>query len=509
MKKDNNKSRKFNLDEKVALTVNNPAQTKPLYCDITAEKLLLRSMLTDEDFFLLANDKLGRYSFSDDFNQSVFSAMRSAFEKNKGVSKISVCHELGTTYDADSDQAKGVRGLASFKTANNDVGHLSSDEFLQILGIVQELEYLRNSMREANRFFYVLLENKQQDKFSGRNFVAEHVNALCKMDEVFGADTNPKEEFRALFKETVLELETGKKEPIGLRTGISLLDWKLKGFKPGEMITFIATPGSGKSALMLSALYNMVYNKGNSCVYVSYEMNLKQVVNRICKMARANDQNLNSSLSRFEDSVDTNKLRFLDAEGLNIQQLYSKLLLMHRSFPLDCIFVDYLNNIPSASKTPYKNARIAEVSDGLRRIAKELDVPLVTAAQLDKVAARDARLPVAADIRDATEVADHSHKIVSIFRPFVHGIAEYEGGGKRFSEEETLNLAVLNICKNRDGEMGRVYAHFNAKATYFSNWADTNANFDPKYEEYLDAQKDSVEPSSNGTYTLPYDDVPF
>ena len=440
--------------------------------DLTAEKRLLRAMLSNGDFFLLAQGKLKPSHFYDSMNKQIYKAIEKSFEKKGRVSLTSVCHELGTTYDADSEEAKSVRDLASFKTANGDTEQLSPEKFLQILEIVHELRYLRNSLREANRFFYTLLENKQQDKFSGRKLVAEHIDALYRIDEMFGADTNPKEQLSAKVSKVHLQMETGEEEPIGLRTGIRDLDQMLKGFKPGEMITFISTSGTGKSAMMLSVLYNMVFKQEKSCVYVSYEMNPKQVVNRIFKMARANDQNLDSFLSRYEDLVDTNKFRFISAVGLNIRQLHSKLLLMHRKSPLDCIFVDYINNIPASYRDTPKNERIAEVSDGLRLIARRLELPLVTAAQVDNAVLREARPPVATDIRDAEEIAEHSHKIVSIFRPSVHEIATYEFGGRHFEAEETQKLAVLTVCKNKEGSMGHCYANFNAKATYFSDWED-------------------------------------
>ena len=499
MKKD--KKRKFNLDEKVALTVNNPAQGEPLYCDLTAEKLLLRSMLTHEDYFLLANDKLNRYSFSDAFHQEVFLAMRSSFGKNKRVGQVNVCHELGMT--ADSKEAKGVRALADFKTAENDTGQLSEVEFLDLIDTVHGLYHSREVLRIANRFVYVLLEHKQEDKFDATKPLAEHIDSLFKMEETFVAEQDS-------IENTVLGIRKaidmrGKKSPLGLLTGIRHLDRKLNGFHPGEMITFIATPGTGKSALMLSALHNMVFNEGNSCVYVSFEMSQQEILNRLVEMGLLQETPEDFMLS-FIELTRAKKFRFLDAVGMNIRQLHSKLLLMHRKSPLDCIFVDYLNNIPSVSKTYSKNARIAEVSDGLRTIAHNLKLPLVTAAQVDKVAARDARVPVLADIRDATEVADHSHKVVSIFRPSVHEIMEYSVHGEAFSRQDTQNLAILTICKNRGGMMGTVYAHFNAKATYFSDWPDENVNFDPNDVEHLSSPDDALQPPLNGIHE---DDVPF
>lgn len=259
-------------------------------------------------------------------------------------------------------------------------------------------------------------------------------------------------------------------EITGLPTGFEELDKLTTGMQPGELIVVAARPSMGKTALALNIMEHVALDSKKNVAFFSLEMVNHQLgVRLLSSVSRINQQRVKSGRiydaewQRITDAL--GKLKFcgiwLDEEStLTVNEIRARARLMQReSGGLSLVVVDYLQLIQGTGKTDNRAYEVAEISRGLKLLAKELMCPVIALSQLNRgLEQRPNRRPIMSDLRDSGGIEQDADWIVFIYRDEVYNPDSPDKG-----------IAELIIGKQRNGPTGTVFVNFKGDCTRFDN----------------------------------------
>ncbi len=248
-------------------------------------------------------------------------------------------------------------------------------------------------------------------------------------------------------------------------TGLEDLDAMIGGLRGGATYVIAARSSMGKTALMCSIAHHVAQEK--SCYIATLEMPRREIAARL--MAISGNVNLGNAkqwqpedydrLSKAASVIKDLNITIDHEEGLTLAKLRSRARRQKRRKGLGCIFVDYMQLMKSTADT--REREVALISEGLKSLAKELDVPVVVLAQLNRDCDKRAdKRPLMSDLRESGSIEQDADVIVMLYRDEVYNKdTQYKG------------IAELLIRKNRHGAIGDVYTHFNHETMAFKNKA--------------------------------------
>jgi replicative DNA helicase len=264
----------------------------------------------------------------------------------------------------------------------------------------------------------------------------------------------------------------------GLATGFTDFDHKTGGLRPGDLIIVAGRPSMGKTTLAVNmAEYAAVSpdTKGSVAIF-SMEMPSEQLVTRM--LASIGHVPLNSIRSgRISDddwvriTAATSQLSeariFIDeSPGLTPTDLRARARRLKREHGLDLVVVDYLQLMQVPGTKENRATEIAEISRGLKALAKELAIPVIALSQLNRsVEQRNEKKPVMSDLRESGSLEQDADMILLIYRDEVYDKNTTKKG-----------IAEIDLAKHRNGETGTFLLTFQGQYTRFVNYApDTYA----------------------------------
>lgn len=265
----------------------------------------------------------------------------------------------------------------------------------------------------------------------------------------------------------------------GLATGFSELDRMTDGFQPANFVVIAARPSMGKTALGMNMAEHMALHAGKAVAVFSAEMAGRQLHKRlICSVARIDAQRARdgfmgdkdfSELQKAAQKIANSKLYVVDAQGASIGAIRAKARRLHRKHNLAAIFVDFLQCLKSKSAQARNNREreIAEISQGLKNLAKELNIPVVALAQLnrdvDKRTGSAKGRPMLSDLRESGSIEQDADVVGLLMRDEYYAIGE--------AKKECEGQATLIIAKQRNGPVGDIpltflkeFARFESRA---------------------------------------------
>ena len=289
----------------------------------------------------------------------------------------------------------------------------------------------------------------------------------------------------------------------GLSTGISDLDQKLGGLHPSDLIIVASRPSMGKSSLTANIAFNVARRyawepqpdggrktvNGGVVAFFELEMSAAQVATRLLAEVSGvpSDKIRKGEISatefgRIRDAaaeIQEAPLFIDDTGGISLGKLATRARRLKRSTGLDLLVVDYLQLMTGTSSRPENRVQeITQITQGLKALAKELNVPVVAAAQLSRqVETRDDKRPQLADLRESGSIEQDADVVMFIFREsyYLRRAEPREGTAEHLAWQEKIdpvrNLAEIIIGKQRHGPIGTVKLHFNENLTKFSNLA--------------------------------------
>ncbi len=272
----------------------------------------------------------------------------------------------------------------------------------------------------------------------------------------------------------------------GEPSGYDALDEMTCGLQRSELIIVAGRPSMGKTALGLNMAEHMALNAGRPVLFFSLEMSRQQVAQRIlCSRARVDSHRLrrgrisDRELDQLKTAADeiSGKPLFVDDSGsLTILELRARARMAYRKLGVRAIFVDYLQLARSPGSESRQN-EVADISRGLKALAKELEIPVIAMAQLNRNPEdRSGNRPRMSDLRESGAIEQDADVIMLLHRE------AYYKPANELSEEEAAQ-AQLIIAKQRNGPVGDVDLHFNHSLTRFDN-----PQVGGRYQNYREAQ---------------------
>lgn len=266
----------------------------------------------------------------------------------------------------------------------------------------------------------------------------------------------------------------------GLSTGFSELDKMTDGLQRGEMFIIAARPSMGKTALAMNIAEHIAVDQNKPVAFFSAEMAGTKLHERLmCSRARIDQTQARYGFLAERDfpaltvaatRIGQSKLYIVDAIGARIGAVRAKARRMHRRYGLAAVFVDYLQMLRSKSAQAARNREreISEISQGLKNLAKELDVPVVVLAQLNRNPegrkGDEKGRPMLSDLRESGSIEQDADTVALLTRPEYYAVTPEE-------KKEAEGKATLIIAKARNGPTGEVDLTFLKEFTRFENRA--------------------------------------
>ena len=287
----------------------------------------------------------------------------------------------------------------------------------------------------------------------------------------------------------------------GLSTGFNDLDYRLGGLRRSDLLILAGRPSMGKTALATNIAFNVARRHrrgtlpdgstgtidGGVVGFFSLEMSAEQLANRILSAeAQIKSQELLSGqiqeadMRRFIDvaiELERIPLYIDDTPALPISSLAARARRLKRQHGLDLMVVDYLQLVrPASGRSDGRVQEVSEITQGLKAIAKELDIPVVALSQLSRqVEQREDKRPQLSDLRESGSIEQDADIVMFVFREeYYHERMKPSEEDESFPEwqqkaERLHGRAEVIVGKQRHGPIGTVEMHFEGRYTRFSD----------------------------------------
>lgn len=260
-------------------------------------------------------------------------------------------------------------------------------------------------------------------------------------------------------------------DTFGVPSGFIDLDKLLGGFQPSDFLIVAGRPGTGKTAFLLSLAKNAAQKYKKHVAIFSLEMSNEQLIQRlIAQQTGLDSQLLRRGKLGDEDwplfveavgSLEETRIWLDDTPALTPLQLRTKSRRLHMEHNLDLIVVDYLQLMSSGARIENRVQEVSYISRNMKILARELNVPVVAAAQLSRaIEQRSDKEPQLSDLRESGSLEQDADVVIFISRPELY-------------DRETIekNVAHIKVAKHRNGPVGTVKLVFLEKIAKFENAA--------------------------------------
>lgn len=255
---------------------------------------------------------------------------------------------------------------------------------------------------------------------------------------------------------------------LGLSTGFYALDRIINGLKPGTMVVIAGRPAMGKTSLAMNIAESVAVDQRQPCGIISLEMPDLELTNRL--IACRAEINLNRITSGKFVENDMKRLRSVTSEiagsglivddqsGVNILEIRSKARQMVQMFGIKLLVIDYLQLISGTGKGSNRQEDVTEISVGIKSLSKELSIPIIIIAQLNREIERDKnRKPRLSDLRESGSIEQDADIVGLLYCPV-------EADKIEIQNEPPVNLL---IAKHRGGPTGDIPFTFCKEITKF------------------------------------------
>lgn len=442
--------------------------------DLDMERAILSSILQNNDTLGEIFDTIKAKDFYLKGHSQIYEAMVECLNSDDPVAIPFLKNKLGDKYDeALMIDIIGTNSLIDIRRYASELKEKSIKRSLvkiahDIPSKVNEDKASRDMVDELSQEFYSLIEG------GGTGTIKEGKDIILKVVEHIKT-----------------QIELGEQDIVGLDTGFKKLNEMIKGFKNGDLIIVAARPGMGKTTLCLNFM-SQVLKSGAGVVFFSLEMPAEQIMMRILSsktsiplqdiMTGKIDDEAMARLSDACGEFSEYKLFVHDSGYVNIHQVRTqmrKLKAMHPEISL-CV-IDYIGLMMSTNNFADRHIQIAEISRGLKLLARELDMPIIALSQLNRsLESRANKRPMLSDLRESGAIEQDADIILFVYRDEFYLEQEEKEKEKRASAEgkEYKSTHVFNklqekaeiiVGKNRNGETGSVDVLFQKQHSRFED----------------------------------------
>ncbi|WP_297076184.1 replicative DNA helicase [uncultured Enterococcus sp.] len=435
--------------------------------DIEAEQAVLGAIFLDADTIVDAMEVLEPRAFYRRAHQLIFQAMIQLNDRNEAIDVITLKSEL--------EQANGledVGGIAYLVELSQASPSASSIAYYA--KIVSDKAMLRNLIHTANQIVTMGFEQSEDIQ----TIIDDAERSILEVTEKRNSSG-----FRSIANvlnttiETIDQLAQQGEAITGLPTGYQALDKMTAGLQKEELIIIAARPAVGKTAFALNIAQNIGTKTDESVAIFSLEMGAESLVNRmLCAEGSIQAANLRTGQLTEEEwralivamgSLSQANIYIDDTPGIKISEIRARCRkLAQEKGGLGLILIDYLQLIEGTGRES-RQQEVSEISRQLKKLAKELKVPVIALSQLSRgVEQRQDKRPVLSDIRESGSIEQDADIVAFLYREDYY---EREGEDNEEKEEQIDNKVEVIIEKNRSGARGTVELLFIKEYNKFSS----------------------------------------
>lgn len=452
---------------------------KKLPYSLDAEKAVLGAMLVSVDA-LVNSIRLSVDDFYDNDHKLIFDTVKTLYNKGVTVDVVTVIEQmvLNNTLSQLSNKEDTVYDLVL-----NVVSASNVEEYIRI---IQDKTTLRN---------LVILAEDVANKWQKEEIkdISDYV-AQVESDTLKITRSRKVGEFKTakdvidVLKEKLFASGKANGGLTGVTSGFTDIDSITHGFQKGDLIILAARPSMGKTALALNFLVNAAIKQNITTAMFSVEMPAEQLMQRMISSQsgvngdKLRSLNLNdkdwtkidvaaSQLSKakiFVDDTSSIKLGDLAVKARKLKSLHPDLSL---------IIVDYLQIVKASEQASKEGSQkeITEISQGLKALARELEVPVIALSQLSRDnEKRDNKRPMLSDLRGSGAIEQDADLVMFIYREDYFDNQKKNKGNEKEDQKENAGssgIAEVSISKHRNGATGVVKLVFLKEYGLFSNYS--------------------------------------
>lgn len=414
--------------------------------------------------------KAGAEVFYDLRHQTIFSTLTEMFDKREAIDVITLQQRLKDRQLLE--QVGGLSYLASLPDAVPSAANLS-----YYLDFVFEKFLLRKMIHTCTDVVAKVYD------FEGEvDMLMDEVERdILKISEA--RVTGENDTIKDLVKKAITTIEEYHQRQgmlTGVPTGFTDLDKMTSGLHPGEMVVIAARPSMGKTSLAMNIAEHVSIDQKIPVGVFSLEMTSESLVLRmLCSRSRVNLRNIRDGFLAERDfpkltgsagKLANAPLFIDDSSGLSILQLRAKARRMHQQHGIKLFVIDYLQLLHStARRAENRQQEIADISNGIKSLAKELEVPIIVLSQLNREMEKDKnRKPRMSDLRESGSIEQDADLIGLLYKP---SSGDDDDNPTNAGETEDAVAVNLLIAKQRNGPTGDVNLTFLRSFTRFENAA--------------------------------------
>ena len=459
---------------------------KKLPCNIEAEQAVIASILVSNNIYDEISPILDSQKFFDPIHAKLYETIEKLISKGLLANPITLKNHF-----ENNEGLKELGGqeyiikITKFST--------STKQAVDYANIVQEMHLRRELIKISQSVLDEASTNNDLGS-TGETIIQNAEKSLFDLAER-GHFNQSFMKFESALKQTIDMAKSAYQNEdglVGVPTGLTDLDSRLGGLHKQDLIIIAGRPSMGKTALATNIAFYAAKNiekKGtkSTVAFFSLEMSSEQLSTRILSeqsRIRSNDIRRGKvSEKEFEQFIETSKnifelpLYIDETPAVTIATISNRSRRIKRLFGLDLIIVDYIQLMRSGKKMEFNRVQeISEITQGLKALAKELDVPVLALSQLSRqVEHRDDKKPQLADLRESGSIEQDADVVMFVFReayylerkePTLGSIEHAEWQQKM---NEISSLAEIMISKQRHGPTGNVKVEFEAMYTKFKD----------------------------------------
>jgi len=460
---------------------------KKMPCNIEAEQAVIGSILVSNDIYDEISPIVDAEKFFDPIHSKIFEAITNLINKGLLANPITLKNHF--------ENNEGLKELGGQEYLIKITKYsTSAKQAIDYANIVQEM-HVRRELIKISETVLDEASSESQITTSGEQMIQNAEKSLFDLAE------------RGHFNQSIMKFETALQQTIsmaksayqneegivGVPTGLTDLDNRLGGMHKQDLIIIAGRPSMGKTALATNIAFNAAKNiekKGSksTVAFFSLEMSSEQLSTRILSeqsRIRSNDIRRGKvSEKEFEKFIETSKniyelpLYIDETPAITIAAISNRSRRIKRLFGLDLIVIDYIQLMKSAGKKEYNRVQeVSEITQGLKALAKELDVPVLALSQLSRAVEQrgDDKKPQLSDLRESGSIEQDADVVMFVYReayylerkePTLGSIEHAEWQQKM---NEISSLAEIIISKQRHGPTGNVKVEFEAMYTKFKD----------------------------------------
>src|SRR5215212_2343373 len=392
--------------------------------DLDAERAVIGAMLVSETAIAAVAERLAAEDFYSEVHRIIYGAMMRLYSRGEPIDQLTLTNELRSVneFERIGGRPYVFQIVESVPTAAN-AGRYAD--------IVRGKALLRAIIDVGSRI--------TEDAFREPEDVSEALDSAEQL--VYGVSNRtlrehlaPVSELAPGALEMIQRLYEQEGEVTGVETGFEDLDRLTTGFHKSDLIILAARPAMGKTAMALNAIWHASGEKKMPVAIFSLEMSKEQLVQRlISQTTRIPAQGLRSGNVKAEDwpklvrgvaEVSRAPIWIDDTAGVTLMEIRAKVRRLSSrlnaagEMPLSLVVVDYLQlMIGQGNRAENRQQEIAEISRGLKVLARDLDVPVLAIAQLSRaVEARHDKRPLLSDLRDSGAIEQDADMVMFLNR---------------------------------------------------------------------------------------------